>query len=168
MGSTGLLTARCDPFGAESQIKLLGGLYPEDQVGRIMWHCSHRAGARYRMVCTGGEYGQRYAAGLGVGSAYRCDGGHRGVVMPLCDSHRKSIAGRQSDLCPACAYPPAARELAMLQELQQGEMYVLYQAGRLAEAARLGHSLENLRGQMNELITRGVVHKCPLRLVEVS
>lgn len=166
--NTGLLTARCDPYGAESRISLLGGMFPENQVGRIMWHCSNPATARYRMVCTGGAYGGRAAADGGLVAAYLCDGGHRGQPMPLCDDHRRAIARRQAGFCPPCGFPPEARELAEALQARQADMMNAYSLGYLAAAAKLGAALEDLQGQMNELSATGRVHRCPLKLVEVS
>ena len=98
--NTGLLTDRCDPYGAESRIQLLGGIYPESHNGRIHWHCTKRAEARYRMICTGGEYGTRGKASdvgtfgtLVVGTT--CPGGHQGQVRPLCTDHRRDHHGGQ-------------------------------------------------------------------------
>lgn len=166
--NTGLLTARCDPYGAESSIRLLGGIFPEDQVGRIKWHCQARAVARYRMICEGGRYGARVAPGSEVEYGYLCEGGHRGQAMPLCDLHRKSIASRQAGLCPACAFPPAARELTELLQARQADMHSAFRLGYLAAAAKLGAAVADLTNQMTELSQRGLIHKCPLRLVEVS
>lgn len=165
-GNTGLLTSRCDPYGAESRIKLLGGLYPESYRGRIMWHCENRASARYRMVCTGGEYGRRVSPDGGLVPSFICDGGHQGQVMELCTDHRREIAKRQSDLCPACAYPPRARDVTERIE---------YLSFRLREAAlnlplyaKMTAQMQQLSDEMTELRDQGIIHKCPLRLVEVS
>ena len=166
--NTGLLTARCDPYGAESGIRLLGGIFPESQVGRIMWHCSDPATARYRMTCLGGTYGTRIASDGGPVPGYTCDGGHRGQPMPLCDSHRKAIARRQSGLCPACAFPPHARELTEVLQARQADMHNAFSLGFLAAAAKLGAVVEDLQGQMTELYEQGIVHRCPLILIEVS
>lgn len=166
--NTGLLTARCDPYGAESRISLLGGLFPENQVGRIMWHCSRQAAARYRMVCTGGAYGGRSAADGGVVPGYLCDGGHRGQIMPLCDDHRGSIAKRQAGFCPPCGFPPEARQLAEAAQARQADMMNAFSLGYLSAAAQLGAALDDLRGQMTELYHAGRIHRCPLLLVEVS
>ena len=167
-GNTGLLTQRCDPYGAESRISLLGGMYPENHVGRIMWHCPELAAARYRMVCVGGDYGERTAPDGGLVAAYHCDGGHRGQVMPLCEGHRRMLAKRSAGLCPACAWPPGARDLTEALQARQADMYQAQRLGYYVAAAKLAGALEDLQHQMNELIARGVVHKCPLRLEEVS
>lgn len=167
-GNTGLLTARCDPYGAESTISLLGGMYPQNQVGRIMWHCEKAARARYRLICTGGTYGGRLAADGGLVAAYVCEGGHRGVVMPLCDDHVRSISRRQAELCPRCAFPPEVREVAAALQARQADMHSAFQLGYLVAAAKLGAAVEDLQAQMNDYSLRGIVHRCPLRMKEVS
>lgn len=164
MSATGLLTARCDPYGAESQVQLLGGMYPESHKGRIMWHCSNQAQARYRMVCTGGEYGTRLAPG-GEVAGFHCEGGHRGQVMPLCKDHVREIQKRQSDLCPACAFPPQARQHQAEAEYAQAQ---LYHAWNFELMARWTSVLDQARAALDELNARGLVHKCPLKLIEVS
>jgi len=144
----------------------MGGIYPEDHVGRIMWHCDNLAAARYQMTCTGGEYGTRTAPDGGIVAAYHCDGGHRGQVMPLCTDHRREIAKRQAESCPKCLYPDQARGIFVQLEQVQAEMSgVFLDWGRLARLTSLS---DQLMAAGDELIARGVVHKCPLRLVEVS
>lgn len=167
MTGTGLLTARCDPFGAESRIQLLGGVYDESHVGRIMWHCDQRAEARYRMVCRGGDYGTRVAPG-GPVAGYSCPGGHRGQVMELCASHRREIAKRQAGLCPACAYPPAARALAAELEQLQRALQATEAVWDFRRAAQLAARMDDLQHAMTEMRDQGRVHQCPLELVEVS
>lgn len=165
--NTGLLTARCDPYGAESRISLQGGMYPESHVGRIMWHCDNRAVARFRMVCRGGEYGQRTGADGGIVAAFSCPGGHRGQVMPLCAEHRAEIQRRQAGLCPRCAYPPQARGPAEQLEGVQRIMQTVppWDLPRLAKLISLH---DQLAAQMTDLSQRGIVHRCPLLLTEVS
>lgn len=165
MTGTGLLTAMCDPYGAESGIRLLGGLYPESHTGRIMWHCSNRAAARYRMTCQGGDYGSRSAPDGGLVAAFHCDGGHRGQVMPLCLDHVREIGRRQSGLCPACAWPPRAR---MLQEQADQLQMRLAAAWDFSTMAKLSAMLDQVRAALDELNAQGIVHKCPLKLIEVS
>jgi hypothetical protein len=167
-GNTGLLTAFCDPYGAESDVRLMGGVFPESWRGRHMWYCRQRAVARYVMTCTGGEYGTRVAPDGGPVAAYICAGGHKGQPMPLCADHRRMIARRQSDLCPACVWPPRARLLQ-----QESDRLQMSMAGFAARADNLGAyramlALEDIVSEFNEMMTRGLVHKCPLRLIEVS
>lgn len=167
MTGTGLLTARCDPFGAESRIRLLGGIYDESMVGRIMWHCANRAEARYRMVCRGGDYGTRDAPG-GPVAGFTCPGGHRGQEMALCADHRREIAKRQAEMCPACAYPPAARELAAELEGLQRALSSAEVVWDFRRAAQIAARMDDLQAVMTEMRDQGRVHKCPLELVEVS
>jgi len=166
-GNTGLLTARCDPYGAESEVQLLGGVHPASMQGRIHWHCEQTAVARFRMICTGGGYGTRTAPDGGPVYAYHCPGGHRGQIMALCKDHRLEIARRQSDLCPACAYPPDARSIAQEIEAVQYEM-TRPGLGSWSKLAQLTLRHNHLAEKMTELRDRGLIHKCPLRLTEVS
>jgi hypothetical protein len=170
---TTLLTDRCDPYGAESQIQLLGGVYPESHNGRIHWHCEKRATARYRMICTGGEYGTRRKTGdvgtFGTMVAGRvCPGGHRGQIMPLCLDHRREIARRQSEACPACLYPPAGRSLSEAIEANQRDWQMAMTLQDWPAIARLAARHEVLSASMSEMMAAGIIHKCPLNLVEVS
>jgi DNA-binding Lrp family transcriptional regulator len=41
-------------------------------------------------------------------------------------------------------------------------------AGYLRAAAELGAAVEDLRERMTELSDQGIIHRCPLQLVEVS
>lgn len=165
--NTGLLTARCDPYGAESRIQLMGGIYDESHTGRIKWHCEKQARARYRMICAGGDYGTRTAPDGGIVAATVCPGGHQGQPMALCDDHRREIARRQAGACPACLYPAEAR--ATIAQLEQVQAQI---AGlgffRLPELAALTSRSDQLMAAGDEMIARGVIHKCPLNLVEVS
>ena len=202
-GNTGLLTARCDPFGAENEKpRLLGGVVAPSHIGRIMWHCRLPAVGRYRMVCTGGDYGFRAPNdGGGLISATHCDGGHKGQIMPLCKVHVRDFtagppkAGYTRDLktpvgqiggtvatelCPACAYPPEARSLTEVADRLQQEMSAIQAApihalGLMAAVAemrekfaRLERAQDVVRARLDELYQTGRVHKCPLRLREVS
>jgi hypothetical protein len=164
----GLVVARCDPFGAESRIRLFGGLYPDSQVGRIMWHCQNPSEGRWRMTCLGGQYGQRVAADGGGLPAYRCDGGHRGQPMDLCRDHVKMIKRRQAGLCPKCAFPPEAIELKEALERCQTDMHNAYTFGFLVAAAKLGQAHADMSARLTELYHRGIIHRCPLNLTEVS
>jgi hypothetical protein len=169
-GQTGLLTDRCDPYGAESKVQLVGGVYPDSHVGRIMWHCDNRATGRYRMVCSGGEYGTRRAPDGGQVAAYHCEGGHQGQTMPLCLDHRREIAKRQSEACPRCLFPldsaPLFRDLEDTQRLISQIMQYPFVDFKLV--ARLTAKSDQLMAAGDELIARGIVHKCGLQLVEVS
>ena len=185
-GNTGLLTQRCDPFGAESRIQLLGGMVPENQVGKIMWHCPEPAIGRYRMICTGGDYGHRTQADGGLIAATHCDGGHQGQVMPLCPKHVRDftvgpprpgytrdmrtpvgqIGGtKANEMCPACMWPPEARTLQEIADALQQQMASCF---LLEQFARLQARQDQVRARLDELFATGRVHKCPLQLREVS
>ena len=207
-GNTGLLTARCDPFGAESRIQLLGGMYDESYRGKHMWHCAERAVGRYRMICTGGDYGYRAANDAGLVSATHCDGGHRGQAMHLCATHVAEFSRRgdrapvplasrawdgagheqhwapgsqvggtkANELCPACAYPPEARELSaradFLHQQISGVRILAMQSGIIGFGGRRLAAMESEAAQvsarLDELNRLGIAHKCPLILREVS
>jgi hypothetical protein len=156
-GNTGLLTRRCDPYGAETQIRLLGGVFPESHNGPQHWYCANQAAGRYRMTCRGGAYGTETV----------CDGGHRGVPMPLCPDHVIEIQRRQSDSCPACLFPPPARALSAAMDQLQYEIAATHPL-MMGRRAALLSQLDTLRFRMGELQMTGRIHRCPLELTEVS
>lgn len=187
-GHTGLLTERCDPYGAESTIRLLGGVIDEKFKGKYNWYCAQRADARFRFVCKGGDYGERRQNDGGVIRAYHCEGGHKGPVMPLCKTHQRELAvgppppgfdrsmrpygvvggTKANEFCPRCATPPQARALMeeadMLQmRIAQAQMFML-----IGQVAALEAQQRVVSEQLTELYHTGVVHRCPLQLVEVS
>lgn len=202
MTNTGLLTDRCDPYGIESTVRLFGGVFPDNMMGRYVWYCEQRAGARFRLICTGGDYGTRQAPDGGTVPAYHCDGGHKGVVMPLCTKHQRELATRgyrqpralrtaaydgegheqhwapgsivggtkANEVCPACAMPPPARSLNEEAGYLTGEIGRYMQLGLdlSAPVVQMRHRLEQVSAELNDMNRRGLVHKCPLRLVEVS
>jgi hypothetical protein len=149
-GHSGLLTRRCDPYGAESSIRLMGGIYPEAYNGGIHWFCDQPATHRVRMVCRHG---------------------HEGDPMWICNRHHAGIQGRQAGLCTRCAWPPEARAVneaidragAELAELELARVHM--QDRRYLRAAA---AVEDGRNRMNELMARGIIRKVALRLVEVS
>jgi hypothetical protein len=88
---TAIIRQRCDPYGVEIDRyaqRLAGGLYSENHAGNIHWHCEEPATGRYRMICTGGNYGHRPPNDGGqLIAAYHCEGGHKGQAMNLCTLH---------------------------------------------------------------------------------
>ena len=200
MSGTGLLVGRCDPYGAESRIQLFGGIYPEAMRGKHMWHCEERPVGRFRMVCRGGEYGQRQAPDGGMVPAFVCEGNHAGQPMDLCHLHVKefssfsydrpkplksieydaaghpqhwapgSVVGgsRANEVCPRCAMPPEARSLQEEIDPLVQRYAVAAAYGLLAECAKIESELGGKRAEFDMLVLQGKVHKCPLRLVEVS
>jgi hypothetical protein len=146
--NTGLLRAKCDPYGAESQVRLVGGVFPESQVGRIMWHCSNYSDGRFRAVC---------------------ERGHKsGIVMELCYSHVRSIQDRQMDLCPRCAWPQEMINLGRWIEAAMTAQQAAAAARDYPAMARQAAYLEGYRARVNELIESGVIRKTPMKLGEVS
>jgi hypothetical protein len=53
-------------------------------------------------------------------------------------------------------------------EARQADAYRAMSSGLLTAAAKLGQAVEDLREEMNELNARGIVHRCPLKLVPIS
>lgn len=158
----GLLRQRCDPYGAESQIKLMGGMFPESMRGRHMWFCERAASGRFRMVC-------------------RCQ--HHGVIFPLCGpglvrapggemvyhpGHIAEISRRQAGTCPRCVWPPAAREAYEMDRAGQVALADAYLRQDRAAEARAKRQMIDAGRRIDELMTQGLVHNCPLRLEEVS
>lgn len=158
----GLIGQRCDPYGAESQIKLMGGLYPESYLGRHMWHCPRLAAGRFRMVCPHA---------------------HRGQVMPLCGpglvkapdgrvmfhpGHIAEITRRQAGVCTRCIWPPEALVFKEADAAGQLELAEALAFGDRAGQARAKQKMIDAGRGIDELMTRGIVHKCPLHLEEVA
>lgn len=187
--NTGLLTARCDPFGAETAIRLAGGLFPAEWNGKNHWYCDRPAVGTYRMICTGGQYGQRLAADGQMVAAYTCEGGHRGQPMSLCRMHVAEFSQgppqpgfdrhyqpygqvggtKANELCPPCAAPPQAKMLTQRANELHMALSAYVQVGIMGgPAAKLQAELDDVAGQLTELAQRGIVHRCPLRLVEES
>lgn len=143
----GVLVQRCDPFGYESggPRHLEGGFYGLDSLGPHLWQCKARADARYKMTC-------------------RC--GHAGRPAWLCNGHAAVFHYRMSGVCPPCVHP--AREL----EIQAAMASIRNSAPDLpptmAAYAAAQDKLWDLQDQLNELVKRGIVHRCRVRLVEVS
>lgn len=163
LATPAIVTRRCNPYGHESggPKHLLGGLYSADHEGPQKWVCKNAAVVRARMIC-------RHE--------------HRGQIMELCRSHAIEIQRRQSDLCPKCAWPPAALGINEAMTWLQGEIVALMQAGQEAglllggggtvvqgsSMAKLTRALEQHQEQMDELYRSGAIHKCPLTLTEIS
>jgi hypothetical protein len=186
--NSGLLTSRCDPYGAESSIRLLGGTIDERHKGKYNWYCPERAEARFRFICRGGEYGERRQPDGGLITAFSCPGGHTGPVMPLCRKHQHELGQgppapgfdssmrpygvvggtKANEMCPACAMPPLARGLQDQADQLQQQIAQIQMLGLIGEAARLETRQAVIREQLTELYHTGQVHRCPLILREVS
>jgi hypothetical protein len=144
-GAAGMTIQRCDPFGAESQMKgLEGGFYGPEHLGEHMWHCKARADGRFRLRC-------------------RC--AHRGHPMFLCYGHARMILQRMSGVCPRCVHPP--REIEIQQEMQATRDSVGgFTTLKVLERAET--RLWDLQAELNWLVDRGIAHRCPVTLEEVS
>ena len=148
-----ILTRRCNPYGHESggPKHLLGGLYGAEYEGAMKWVCQNSATLRVRMAC-------------------RCM--HVGQVMEICQGHAIEIQRRQSGLCPKCANPPVALGLMEAMKSIENEIVATARDGAgLVPGPRvrfLSKQMENHQAQMNELQARGIIHRCPLTLEEIS
>jgi hypothetical protein len=170
-GNTGLLTARCDVYGAESNIQLFGGYFPESMNGKHHWYCENNSVGRFRMTCTGGDYGVAVANDGGLRRPYHCEGGHRGQVMPLCGEHRVEVQRRQSGCCPACAVARHdSRVVSVMGEIESAQASLAIAQSRFDWLGELRYQqvIESLAHRMTEFNEQGITHKCPLILREVS
>ena len=160
-----LQRARCDPYGRESRVQLMGGLYPESRASKTaleIGYCPRPAEGVYRMECRCGHTGQRMPL---CGPGIVADARGQNYPHP---GHVASIQRRQAGLCPRCAFPPVARGLAEAADARMRDLTQARQPGMLGAVAKLGAALESLQGQLDELVAQGIIHRCPLRLVEVS
>jgi hypothetical protein len=151
--------ARCNPFGYATDAgpkHLMGGFYGPEYAGRQTTTrdgihgpavCENTADRRMRMVCRNG---------------------HEGPVMDLCGDHAAEIMRRMADCCTRCVWPSEARGI------DEGMNYVMrgmQEARVLGDMVRLrvlSGQLDDLRAQMDDLVTRKIIAKVPLKLVEVS
>lgn len=154
-GGAGLLVARCTAYeqrNGEGPKHLEGGFYSLASLGPHVWTCKARADGTYTMGC-------------------RC--GHRGQPQQLCNGHVSAIRKRGSGVCPRCVHPDA--ELAIQEAMtraRQDAAGAMMKAPSVVEAARISQAAQgrlwDLQGQLDELVARGIVHRCGLTLQEVS
>jgi hypothetical protein len=129
---------------------LEGGFYDLRSLGPHIWICKARADVKVVMGC-------------------RC--GHKGQPQWLCNGHRAMIARRASGVCPACVHPPAEVELqARMERIRLDPANY-----RAADATTLARNQErsvsqlwDIQAELNELVERGIVHRCGLTMTEVS
>jgi hypothetical protein len=144
-GARGMLMTRCDPFGAESRMKgLEGGFYGPEHLGEHMWHCEARADGRFRT---------------------RCKCGHRGHPAYLCVGHLQMIRKRMSQVCPPCVHPPREIEI---QAAMQATRTRAYATPTMAVLEAAESRLWSLQADLDELVERGIVHRCPVIFEEIS
>lgn len=152
-GAAGLIVARCSAYeqrhGAGAR-HLEGGFYGLDSLGPHQWICRARSDGRYRMSCRHG---------------------HTGQPQELCAGHVAMIRKRGSGVCPPCAHPAEERELQRRMEAIRArpevwngpDMVTIARAQQKAVA-----ELWDIQAALDELVERGIVHRCPLTLQEVS
>jgi len=158
----GIIRQWCDPYGAETRIKLYGGMFPESQLGRHMWHCPREAAGKFRMVCECAHRGQPMPL-CGPGLVRAPDG-----VVVFHPGHIAEISRRQAGSCPACVWPPAARVFKEADEAAQRDLAAALAIGDRRAQARAKQAMVDAGLGLDELAARGVVHKCPLHLEAVS
>jgi hypothetical protein len=97
-----------------------------------------------------------------------CERGHEGPIMDLCLGHVRELSARMSDTCTRCVWPAEARTL---NDAMDSTMYKMADARDRGDAVTLGNlnsHLDDLRHEMDQLITQGTIAKVPLKLVEIS
>jgi hypothetical protein len=139
----------CNPYGYEDdKVVVLGGTRNPD-AEPYPWQCRNYAQGRYRMICANGHAG-----------AVRLCYGHVWMIQ-----HHHSRA--KNGLCPRCAWPPRARELDerathLMRQISDPRCWP-------DDRRRYAAALEDVRAELDELRTRGVITSgAPLRLEEVS
>ena len=151
----GVLARRCSAYeqtnGAGPR-HLEGGFYQLDSLGPHMWVCKARSDGRFVMTC-------------------RCR--HKGQRQDLCGPHAEMIRQRGSGVCPPCVHP--APELELQEKMKRIRARPeLYPGGGLdavamqAAQARAVSELWDIQAALDELVRRGIVHRCRLTLTEVS
>lgn len=144
-GAEGMTVQRCDPFGAESQMRgLEGGFYGPEHLGEYMWHCQARADGRFRVRC-------------------RCN--HTGRPMFMCYGHARMFSQRMAGVCPRCVHPPREIEIQEAMNHTRNAATLHPTMKILGQAER---TLWDLQAELNWLVDHGVVHRCPVKLEEVS
>jgi hypothetical protein len=88
-----------------------------------------------------------------------------GFSRDLKTPHGQVGGTRANEMCPRCMWPPEAR--ALQEQADELNMRIA-RAFLLPEIARLTSMQDQVRARLDELNERGIVHKCPLRLTEVS
>jgi hypothetical protein len=147
----GLVLQRCTAYGdADAGPRHLeGGFYDLRSLGPHVWICKARADGQYIM---------------------HCRHGHAGQPQWLCNGHVMMIRKRGSGVCPACAHPP--EEMALQERMERIRSdpanYQPDAVRREAAQAKAVSALWDIQAELNELVARGIVHRCPLTLTELS
>jgi len=188
-----LLLERCNPYGAETggPQRVMAGLYgarsaatPDNtlplNVQQGEWTCPQQAQVRVRMTCACGHTGRVMALCSWhdeiVEHAEMGPGGTTRKVRDLIRvrGHYEEIQRRQAGACVRCMYPAGAgRDYAAAHkaiEAWQGELAYLNDMGawHSAQARSARQKIEDLVATFDEGIARGLIHRCPMRLIPVS
>jgi hypothetical protein len=187
-----LLLERCNPYGAETggPQRVMAGLYgarsaatPDDtlplNVQQGEWLCPQQAQVRVKMTCRCGhagrimplcswhdeitEHGEMVAGTIRkVAGVIRVRG------------HFEEIQRRQAGACVRCMYPASGgRDFAAAHktiEAYQGELAYLHDLGAWysAQARNARQKIEDIVASFDEGIARGIIHRCPMRLIAIS
>lgn len=150
---------RCNPYGYATDAgpkHLMGGFYGPAYAGKMTTlddgiHgpavCEEPATVRARMVCRNE---------------------HAGPVMDLCIGHVLELQARMSDCCTRCVWPDAARGVNEAMDYVMARMAEARARKDRVALLKLNSQLDDLRHQMDDLFSRGIIVKVPLKLVEVS
>jgi hypothetical protein len=187
-----LLLERCNPYGAETggPRHVMGGLYgprsaatPDDtlpeNVQQGEWLCRQQAQVRAYLLCRCGHRGRVMPL-----CSWHDEISERGEMIAgttrkiatvvRVRGHYEEIQRRQAGACIRCLYPAAdGRDFAAAHktiEAYQGELAYLNDMGawRSAQARNARQKIEDIVAGFDEGIARGIIHRCPMRLIQVS
>lgn len=187
-----LLLERCNPYGAETggPRVVMGGLHGPgsaatpgldlpDNVAQGEWLCPQQAQVRVKMTCRCGHDGRVMALcswhdeivyhGEMAGGTTR-----RVSSVVRSHGHYEEIQRRQAGQCLRCAYPagPGYDFAADYKTIMawQGELAYLRDIGAWysRRAGEVQQKITDIVAGFDEGIARGQIHKCPLRLIQVS
>jgi hypothetical protein len=187
-----LLLERCNPYGAETggPRRVMAGLYGPGSavtpgmdlpanVAQGEWRCPQQAQVRVRMTCLCGHTGRVMNL-----CSWHEEFSERGEMVAgvirkirepiLVRGHMEEIQRRQSSGCVRCMYPSgngydfAAAHKAI--EAYQNQLGYLNEMSmwRSRQAADLRQKIEDMVKSFDSGIARGLIHRCPMRLVPVS
>jgi hypothetical protein len=187
-----LLLERCNPYGAESggPRHVMGGLYgpgsartPDDtlpeNVQQGEWLCPQQAQVRAYLICRCQHRGRVMALCSWHDEISEHGEMVAGTVRKVHDvvrvrGHYEEIQRRQAGACIRCMYPAqGGRDFAAAHkdiEAWQGELAYLNDRGAWHSAAARSarQKIEDIVKTFDEGIARGIIHRCPMRLVQVS
>jgi hypothetical protein len=168
-GHEGLLVQGCEAYEqrqGEGPKHLEGGFYDLRSLGPHVWTCKARADGLYRASCQ---------CTLGLRAVP--DGQHslpHSKETWLCNGHLAMIRKRGSQICPPCVHPPAELELQeAMRYTRESASALMFQPGvtvsdRALVQRKAEAKLWDLQAQLDDLVVRGIVHRCSIILREVS